>query len=696
MSRVELGFVGLRISLVSLLLLVKTFLCGQIKWDGGAGDGQWSSPLNWAGDLLPTAGDDVVLDNSFLVGSYRVTLPPGNVTTSVRSLQILPTVPDSIYLELPKTNTISPGLTITGSSYPLVIGDRGVLLNGSGSSSGTALVITDSVKILNGGTYIHRTPRAHATFVSLLSRSPGTEKGVFWFDVPDVSSTISLSDRTFGELVLMATAAGGSLNYTAASTRKIRVRSDLIIGAGVKLNLNCSDTFHVQGSLVQEGGTLNLSSNTRLLVMAVEQNLTAATGSVITETGTSSAVLLLNGVIQQRISIQGSITNQVVFRQSNAMGAVLDYPLSIGYQFDLLKGRLQTSNSTLLTILATGVLKSDSLRTNCFIDGPLKMQGLLNVPNRLFPVGASNELRWIALRNASGDFTVQYHRSNPRAVDSRMVSIDHISANEYWTITTTSAVDEAAVEISINDGNQSGVTDMSSLRVSRLSAGGWADAGSQLVTGSAGGRGSVVSILQNGFSTSYPELFTLAGSNSFENPLPLSIAAISVVHQPKAALVNVVIPASCVEYSIEKLNGAEFLTQFTNRVSSQEDRRPVEHLLLRTDRIEVYRVRLLLSDGSVVYSRQFAVPAIAAKDSIIISCKLGHEIELVLAIPERMRITVALYTMDGRLLELRKLQLERGRQSVRFSNKYLPSGPIIFAVRTPNTTESRIVTRPPR
>src|SRR6476661_10232377 len=109
MRSVELCRVGLRISLVSLLLLVKAFfLCGQIKWDGGAGDGAWNNPLNWAGDNLPISTDDVILDNSFVPGSYKVMLPTGNVAVAIKSLSIIPALPDSITLELPKTNTVSP------------------------------------------------------------------------------------------------------------------------------------------------------------------------------------------------------------------------------------------------------------------------------------------------------------------------------------------------------------------------------------------------------------------------------------------------------------------------------------------------------------------------------------------------------------------------------------------------------------
>ena len=235
-----------------------------------------------------------------------------------------------------------------------MIKDRATLINASGSGSGASVVLSDSIRIENGGTYIHRTARAHAALVMLLSKAPGTEEGCFWFDVPDVSSTISLSNRTFGKLQLSATAAGGSLNYTAASTQKIRVRSDFIIGAGVKLNLNCSDTLHVTRDYIQQGGTLNLSSSTRLLVMSVGGKINVSAGASLTETGSALPVLLLNGATSQLIGFEGNISNQLIVRLNNSAGAVLEHSLQIPYLFDLKKGRLTTDPTNLLTIHAGG------------------------------------------------------------------------------------------------------------------------------------------------------------------------------------------------------------------------------------------------------------------------------------------------------------------------------------------------------
>ncbi|MCB0644943.1 MAG: hypothetical protein KDC44_25025, partial [Phaeodactylibacter sp.] len=64
---------------VLLLLLCCTVAinagAATVTWDGDAGDGLWNTAANWDGDILPTATDDVVIDNG-----DAVTLSTGAVT----------------------------------------------------------------------------------------------------------------------------------------------------------------------------------------------------------------------------------------------------------------------------------------------------------------------------------------------------------------------------------------------------------------------------------------------------------------------------------------------------------------------------------------------------------------------------------------------------------------------------------------
>src|SRR3954471_22792283 len=92
--------------LCALLIYVPSF--SQLRWDGEAGDGQWMTAKNWAGDMLPGITDDVILDNALMTGSFTVTLPGGNNSVQVRSITITPGLGNTIDLILPVTNLVTP------------------------------------------------------------------------------------------------------------------------------------------------------------------------------------------------------------------------------------------------------------------------------------------------------------------------------------------------------------------------------------------------------------------------------------------------------------------------------------------------------------------------------------------------------------------------------------------------------------
>ena len=53
-------------SIKKLLCIPALFICidsiAQLKWDAEGGDGLWTTPANWVGNIVPTATDDVLLD----------------------------------------------------------------------------------------------------------------------------------------------------------------------------------------------------------------------------------------------------------------------------------------------------------------------------------------------------------------------------------------------------------------------------------------------------------------------------------------------------------------------------------------------------------------------------------------------------------------------------------------------------------
>jgi hypothetical protein len=139
-------------------MFLSIFCQAQKKWDGGGNNNQWYNDQNWFPDGIPTPSDDVILDNSLFPLTYLVELPSGNITVELRSLTIS-TDMIPITVLLPVTNTASPGLTLTSAVDPLILGKAAIFRNASGAGSGNTILLNGNLKILDGGRYIHQTPR---------------------------------------------------------------------------------------------------------------------------------------------------------------------------------------------------------------------------------------------------------------------------------------------------------------------------------------------------------------------------------------------------------------------------------------------------------------------------------------------------------------------------------------------------------
>jgi hypothetical protein len=77
---------------LSLLLFQSFFvlnISGQVSWDNDAANYLWSDPLNWTGDLVPQASDDVIIGSGYTVivdGDYdcaSLTLEDNTANTSL-------------------------------------------------------------------------------------------------------------------------------------------------------------------------------------------------------------------------------------------------------------------------------------------------------------------------------------------------------------------------------------------------------------------------------------------------------------------------------------------------------------------------------------------------------------------------------------------------------------------------------------
>jgi hypothetical protein len=506
---------------IALLLYVPAL--AQRQWDGEAGDGQWTTARNWSDDILPAVTDDVILNNAFIAGGYTVTLPGGNSAVQIRSITIAPGSGNNIELILPAANTAIPAFKVSGAVYGMVIENGGIFKNASGADNGLPVEIADSLKINNGGRYIQNSSSSHAAIVSVLSKAPGTDEGIFEFDIPAASNTVSLSGRTYGKLVLLSNAMNGAITYTASGINRVTVKSDLYVGPGVTLSLNLSDTLFINRDLIQQGGTINLGNAARTLVTAINRHFVQAATGLICETGTAFPEIVFNGNVNQHIDCKGTVKDSVAIKMNNAAGATLTSPWSLPYKLNLAKGNIFTSASNILKLLTGCGIVVDSLSNNSFIDGPLRKEGLATAAHFLFPVGKGGTMRWLAMKNVTGYFNVEFFNSNPQQISNTYGSgIKQISQTGYWTIEAdVSPLASASLELSFNGPNSGVGTNLATARVAKFDNNVWIDYGNTAFTGTAGSRGSVVSNAAASWSTT-PDLFTLGSSEPASGPLALN------------------------------------------------------------------------------------------------------------------------------------------------------------------------------
>jgi hypothetical protein len=499
-------------------------LAAEIKtWTGYGGDTNWLNPLNWSGAGLPQAADDVVLDNRDMPVSYKVILPVTAVI--LKTIRIQPSPGRNIELILPDSNKVTNAFTLTGPGYGVELDAGAIFRNASGLSSGESLVISDSIIIHDGARYIHQTRAAHAnSILRLLSIAPGTEQGIFDFDVPRASYTISVSNRTYGSLELHSTAFGSAVNYTCTGANPLVIRGNLRIGAGVNMTTDLTGLngrIQLDGDFIQEGGQLNLASGSGdNTVLRIKGDLYQYPDAVITETNNGHPFVELNGGRIQEIAMAGSILNQVGFRINNMNGSVLRLPLTLPWMLDMQSGVILSSAQSLLTLDTGCSIMIDSARqSGTWIDGPVKKMGVRATDRFLFPVGKNGFLRWLELKETSGNFSVEYFQSDPATIGAVVGSgLDHISKLEFWSIIADNpAPVPAKIELSFASSQSGGVTDPAFLNVAKFESTQWENAGH---TGTTGDyiQGSVLS----GTTDLQSAYFTLASTLNLENPLPLT------------------------------------------------------------------------------------------------------------------------------------------------------------------------------
>jgi fibronectin-binding autotransporter adhesin len=172
---------GFILATIMAVIPVLPVSAASITWDGGGGDDNFSTAANWAGDVAPQAGDDIIFDNS--TADFTVDLPNNDLadgtsfntityqggeteylTVSGNAIELVGGLINSnttgaLYIDLSITLTAPQTITTAGShtslsaGNTLTIGANNLTLDATGSSGLTiSSDITGSGSITKTGT----------------------------------------------------------------------------------------------------------------------------------------------------------------------------------------------------------------------------------------------------------------------------------------------------------------------------------------------------------------------------------------------------------------------------------------------------------------------------------------------------------------------------------------------------------------
>lgn len=283
------------INTVSALLLAPTAFAGN-AWDGGGGNGNWSTAANWNSDTLPSYGTlltfggttNLTTNNdsatatiagltfssgagAFTLNGSSVTLG-GNITNNSTSVQTvnLPLVLDANRTIATTSGNVILGGQISGAFNLIKTQGNTLNLNSAGSSF--------SILQINAGT------------VRLgVNNASSTTGGLTFSTASAATFDLNGKTQTLGAAVTISGSAGTvTINDSAGGGL-------LKLGGNVVQNATSSNTVNISASLDLNGANRNFTLNNSSGVVTVSGAISNSTGTAgLTKAG-STGELILSG-----------------------------------------------------------------------------------------------------------------------------------------------------------------------------------------------------------------------------------------------------------------------------------------------------------------------------------------------------------------------------------------------------------------
>ncbi len=323
-------------------------------WDGGQGNGLWSSAANWRPDVVPSAGSDILLDNTYV--STAQTIDTG-ANQKVRSLQI-----DAPFSYVVNNNTITFDKGSTPSFSGIAVTQTRGVANHTVNSN---LALDNDIGIRNNST-------------GSLSLTGG----------------IALGNRTVAFDGSGSTTATGVISGTGSVTK----------AQSGTVQLNAANTY--SGGTTVSGGTLSTNNNSGFGTGTITLN-----GGTIASTAANSIPNILTLAGNSGISgltTTNTLTQTGANRTLNLAGSTLTGGLNLSENNTgrTLTTRVDTGTSTISGVIANGGTGAGSLTKSGFgtltLSGANTYTGTTTVSEGTLQLGASDRLANSSSLNIAG------------------------------------------------------------------------------------------------------------------------------------------------------------------------------------------------------------------------------------------------------------------------------------------------------
>ncbi len=289
-------------------------MLAAVAWSGNGDGTSWSDPLNWSGQAIPTAADDVTIDVAtdptiqIASGTYSVQSLTSNEALSITGGS----------LSVGTTAEVNAGLTQSGGS---LIGGQwsgsGIALSGSTTMNGVTL--DTDVTVASAATL---TVTGGMTLNSTLSLSTSSYAYVLFSGSQSLDGTDEIvlgyaSNRVYAwgtsSMVPATLTVGSGITLHGFGIVQGRYTNDSVINEGTILADVAGKTLSVSARLTNSG-TLATSGTGNLTVSNLQTNSgTIQVGSSSSDTGTltlggtwsSTGALVMNG---GTLTLGGSFT----------------------------------------------------------------------------------------------------------------------------------------------------------------------------------------------------------------------------------------------------------------------------------------------------------------------------------------------------------------------------------------------------